>query len=162
MAQRKVYRSLVYKDLDTYIVVNGNKVRIEFRGGSLQPPINGIFVATDPDVIRAIDKDSGLGRSFICISSEGEPDPEPKDEDFDEDEPEEEPVKKPAKKTTPKPPVLETPPEAKLVEGVTTIQDAREYLLKNIEGLKPQNIPNPKSVENLAAKNGIVFPDLKY
>lgn len=157
MAQRKVYRSLVYKDLDTYIVVNGQKVRIEFRGGSLQPPINGIFVATNPDVIKAMDHDSGLGRSFTCIVSEGEPDPEPEDEDSDEDEPKVVPDKKPAKKAQ-----VHEIPEMKEVPGITTIQDAREYLLKEIEGLKPQNIPNPKSVENLAAKNGIVFPDLKY
>lgn len=146
MAQRKVYRSLVYKDLDTYIMVDGVKTLVQFRGGSLQPPINGIFVTQDPAVIKAMDKDRGLGTSFVCIASDGEPDPE------DEDE------KPKIRKEAPK--VFDAP-QMKNVPGIFTLQDVREYLLKEIEGLKPAQMPNAKSVENLAAKHGFVFPDLK-
>ena len=143
---RKVYRSLIYKTLDTYIMVDGQKTLIEFRGGTLQPPINGIFVTDNPNVIKAMDKDSGYGTSFTCISSEGDPKPE---------------------KAPPRGPVLKeevpkTPEviEKKTVPGITNIQEAKEYLLKNIEGLKLANMPNTKSVKNLMVKNGFEFPDL--
>lgn len=145
MAQRKVYRSLVYKDLDTYIVIDGVKTLIQFRGGSLQPPINGIYVTQDPKVIKAMDSDRGNGTSFICIASEGEEGPE-------------EDVKAEVKKE--KPQVFDQP-QMKQVPGIFTIQDVKEYLLKNIDGLKPVQMPNAKSVENMAAKHGLVFPDLK-
>jgi len=149
MAQRKSYRSLIYKDLDTYIMVDGVKTLIQFRGGSLQPPINGIFVTQDPKVIKAMDSDRGLGTSFVCISSEGVP------------EPEEGKGRAPKNNAPFGSNVPPDAPESKEVPGIFTIQDAREYLLKEIDGLKPANLPNPKSVENLAAKHGIVFPDLK-
>jgi len=142
---RNVYRSLIYKTLDTYIMVDGIKTLIEFRGGSLQPPINGIFVTDNPNVIKAMDKDSGYGTSFICISSEGDPE-----------------LLKVPKRTTP---VKETPKvpeviEKKTIPGITNLQEAKEYLLKNIEGLKLANMPNTKSVKNLMVKNGFEFPDL--
>lgn len=140
MALRKVYRSLVYKDLDTYVMVDGIKTLVQFRGGSLQPRINGIFVSDDADIIAAMDKDRGNGTSFTCISVTGEP--AKKAEPVKFAEPEEE-------------------NEVTQITGVTTLQEVREFLLKNVEGLTPAKMPNIKSVMNLAAKNGYEFPDLK-
>jgi hypothetical protein len=142
---RNVYRSLIYKTLDTYVMVDGVKTLIPFRGGSLQPPVNGIFVTDNPNVIKAMNKDSGYGTSFICISSEGDP------------EPEKAPEKTAPEKEAPKAPEVA---EKKTVPGITNLQEAKEYLLKNIEGLKLANMPNTKSVKNLMAKNGFEFPDL--
>lgn len=138
----KTYRSLVYKDLDIYIVVNGIKTLTEFRGGSLQPPINGIFSTSNPAYIEAMDKDSSNGIAFICVRSEGVPEP-PKTEPKNE------------KKVT------QTTVEKKTIPGITNLQEAREYLLKNIKGLTMANMPNAKSVTNLAEKHGFEFPDLK-
>ena len=138
---RKTYRSLVYKDLDTYVMVNGQKTLIQFRGGSLQPPINGIYVSDDPVVIEAMDKDRGNGTSFICILSEGAVE---------------------APKAEPKKATEEDPQEElQKVFGITNLQDAKNYLLKNIEGLTLSKMPNAASVKNVAAKNGIKFPELQ-
>jgi hypothetical protein len=141
MALRKTYRSLIYKDLDTYVMVNGTKRLITFRGGSLQPPINGIFVADDPDLIKAMDNDRGNGTSFICVQTSGSPEK--------------------AKSEALKAVQTEAPVEKTQIQGIKTLQEAKEFLLVNVEGLKAAQMPNSKSVLNQAAKNGFEFPDLK-
>lgn len=149
MAQRKTYRSLVYKDLDTYVMVNGVKTLVTFRGGSLQPPINGIFVASDPDLIRAMDKDSSNGISFTCVNVSGTPD-QPKGK-----------VEPKAEKTVVEKEVkVEVPGEKLQVTGIKTIQEAKEFLLANVGGLKAAQMPNGKAILNQAAKNGFEFPEL--
>jgi len=118
----------------------------QFRGGSLQPPVNGIFSTSNPDYIKALDNDSSNGIAFACIRSEGVPEKvkpiaDPKGETKDSATP------GPAKK--------------QIVPGITNLQEAKEYLLKNIEGLTMAKMPNAKSVTNLAEKHEIEFPDLK-
>jgi len=142
----KTYRSLVYKDLDIYIVVNGIKTLTQFRGGSLQPPVNGIFSTSNPDYIKAMDKDSSNGIAFACIRSEGVP---------EKAKTKTEPEGETKVSGTPE------PAEKKTVPGITNLQEAKEYLLKNIEGLTMAKMPNAKSVTNLAEKYEIEFPDLK-
>jgi hypothetical protein len=152
---RKIYRSIVYKDLSTYVMVNGQKTLVQFKGGSLQPPVNGTYVTDDPDMIRALDKDNGNGKTFRCIHSEGEPLPEEKPQVT---------VKVEAATMKVKPeaiPTIEKEAKEKEVPGIKTLQQAKEYLLKNIEGLSPSQMPNAASVKNQAAKHGIKFIDLK-
>lgn len=151
MSLRKTYRSLVYKDLDTYVMVNGQKVLIQFRGGSLQPAINGIFATSDPDLIRALDKDRGNGTSFKCIHVDGKEEPEPR-------KPETQKTKEPENKGDDEDQDKDS--ELKEVPGISTLQDARNYLLANVEGLKPSQVNNTGQVRACAAKNGITFPDL--
>ena len=152
MPQRKTYRSIVYKDLDTYVLVNGNKILISFRGGSLQPPINGIFTTADPDLIAAMDKDRGNGVSFRCVISEGEPDEQKQT------------GKQKAQKAEDKQPekTEDAPKDLKEVPGIATLQDARNYLLAlKIEGVTPSKVNTTAQVKKCAALNGINFTDLK-
>ena len=138
---RKVYQSLVYKTLDIYIVVNGKRKLIQFRGGSLEPRINGSYTTTDPDEIEVLDKDSANGICFKCSYSEGEP------------ERKEEPKQEPEKTNT------ET--KLKEISGISSLQDARNYLLANLTGLVPSKVNTTNMVKKVAADNGLVFTDLQ-
>jgi hypothetical protein len=141
MSIRKTYRSLVYKELDTYVLVDGVKRLIQFRGGSLQPRINGIYVTEDPKVIEAMDSDRGNGTSFVCIRSEGEPDEKKKT------------VKPVEKKKEPVEDIEEVP-------GITNLQDARNYMLSRFQDLRPSQLNNTIMVRAQAVKKGIKFTEL--
>ncbi|HBE43700.1 MAG TPA: hypothetical protein DDW27_21400 [Bacteroidales bacterium] len=158
MAIRKTYQSIHYIELDTYIMVDGHKKLIQFRGGSLKPRINGKYTTNDPKEIEVLDKDvQRPGASFKCIHSEGTPDkvakPKPemtevsKTEGPDEfkDQDEDKQVGSVGYKTIPE---------------VKTVQDARKYLAANVEGLTLSKLPNATAVKNAAAKNNILFPNL--
>jgi len=143
MSIRKTYRSLVYKELDTYVLVDGVKRLIQFRGGSLQPRINGIYVTEDPKVVEAMDSDRGNGTSFVCIRSEGESEPAEKKKT----------VKPAEKKKEPGEDLEEVP-------GITNLQDARNYMLSRYEDLRPSQLNNTIMVKAQAVKKGIKFTEL--
>jgi hypothetical protein len=158
MAIRKIYQSIHYIELDTYIMVDGHKKLIQFRGGSLKPRINGKYTTNDPKEIEVLDKDvQRPGTSFKCIHSEGTPDKVAK-----------------TKPGTPEVSKTEAPDELtdqdedtqvgsvgyKTIPEVKTVQDARKYLAANVEGLTLSKLPNATAVKNAAAKNNIVFPNL--
>jgi len=148
MGYRKIYQSLHYKDLDTYVVVNGQKVLIQFRGGSLQPKVNGKFTTTDQDLVKAMDSDSGLNTSFKCIYSEKIAEEKPRYTAEDEatlDAPEEKPE--------------ETKNEFTKVPGIKTIQAARTYIVENF-GIPASKMLNGVAVKEYAAEKKIVFVDL--
>lgn len=157
MSIRKTYQSLHYQELDTYVLINGQKRLVKFRGGTLRPKINGKISTDDPELIAALDKAKGNGVSFACILTEGEaPKTEKKVKEQEKDpEPEPEETKVPE----------ETPPlpDNKLTEvlEVTNLQEAKEFLVGAVEGLKPSQMPNAKSVLNQALKNNFSFPNLK-
>lgn len=160
--QRKVYQATNYQYLDTYVEVKGQKTLIQFRGGTLQPRLNGKFATDDPDVIAALDADInrlGAKASFKCIHSEEIPGP--KEENA------------PVKSTAPQSaaplgePVKDAPagdnaaPIAE-IPGITTVQDAKEYLLdKFADSVKISHLPNKDAVQKVAAEKRIKFVDLK-
>lgn len=168
MAVTKTYQSIHFIELDTYIMVGGNKKLIQFRGGSLKPRIMGRYTTKDPDEIVALDRATRRpGASFKCIATEGAPDvvesprPGPKPpapppgptkeqselqgEAPDQDERED---------------LTEATEGLKLIPEVTTVKAAREYLANNIEGLTLSRLPNLAAVKNAAEKNNIAFPNL--
>lgn len=162
--QRKVYQATLYQYLDTYVEVNGQKTLIQFRGGTLQPRLNGKFATDDPNVIAALDADIkrlGAKASFKCIHSEEIPDP--KEENA------------PVKSTAPQsaapqvePPAADDVPAgdnaAPIVEipGITTVQAAKEFLLEKYpEDVKISHLPNKEAVLKVAAEKRIKFVDLK-
>jgi len=155
---RKVYQSIHYQVLDTYIEVNGKRMLIKFRGGSLKPRINGKFITTNPDIITVMDEDAERpGASFRCILSQNLPDSHNETEKVQES----------AFKVMPEPNIEEPEVEKskksnglRKVYEVKTIKDAREYLVGNVEGFTNSKLPNAIAIKNAAAKNNIVFPNL--
>jgi hypothetical protein len=145
MATRKTYQLIHYQSLDTYVSVNGKKVLIQFRGGSLKPKINGKFTSTDPDVIAAMDKGMlAPGAAYRCIDT------------FTDDKPVSAPKNEEPQSTS-----EEGPEGFQKVEGITTIQMARDYLLKNIDGLVAAKLPNGNAIREQARIHKIEFTDLK-
>ena len=172
MAIRKIYQSIHFIELDTYIMVGGHKKLVQFRGGSLKPRINGRYTTNDPKEIEVLDKDAQRpGASYKCIHTEGTPDIVTLKK--------EQPVK--AKAEDNPAPATTDAAEAgakdseefkdqgedlagsvgyKTVPEINTVQDARKYLADNVEGLTLSKLPNATAVKNAAAKNNIVFPNL--
>lgn len=160
MAQRKVYQAVDYQYLDTYVMVNGQKTLIQFRGGTLSPKMNGKYSTDDPAVIAALDGDikrSGSRASFTCIHTEELPDADG--------------AKKP--KVVPIPdsgaPAGDgNPPDGdhKLpvteIPGIETVQAAKEYLLDKFKDeVKISHLTNKEAVIKVAAQKNIKFTDLK-
>lgn len=145
---KKTYISLSSRHLELYIMVNGKKRLVRFTGGSINPPMNGTYSTDDSETIKALDKDSAYGKLFTCqYVIEQASDEKPQNEAPEKEETENSTSEKPEK--------------IKEIPGIKTLQEARDYLLKNIEGLTPSKIPNATAVKNLALKYGLKFPELK-
>ena len=166
MATRKTYQSIHFIELDTYIMVNGHKKLIQFRGGSLKPRINGRYSTSDPAEIEVLDKDvKRAGASFKCVYQEEIPDkvitkPEQTGEASIKDKPVEK-KQEPEEFKDQDDNVLPESIGVKTVPDITAVQDARKYLVANVEGLTLSKLPNITAVKNAAAKNNIVFPNLQ-
>jgi hypothetical protein len=156
MALRKTYQSIQYIQLDTYVVVNGQKVLVQFRGGSLQPRTFGKFNTDNQELIAAMDMDSGNGKSFKCIHSEEIESPVIED-------PKPLVIKE---APAPKPEVTEVPEEKQAevkpftsVPGITTVQAAKQYMADTF-GIALSKMPNGAAVKKQAEANKVKFPDL--
>lgn len=71
--KQKTYQSTQAIQLDTYVKVKGQRVLIEFRGGTYDPRKNGLYRTNDPTIIAALDADiERVGRNctFKCIHEE--------------------------------------------------------------------------------------------
>ena len=147
---RKVYQLNHFQLLDTYILVNGKKKLILFRGGSLKPKINGKFATTDPAEIAVMDEGAKRpGAAYRCILSDTVPDDKPK--------------KVPEQKVDKEPALVETTMASagmKVVPEINSVKDARNYLVENVKGYTISKLPNMTAVKNAAAKNNILFPNL--
>ena len=128
----KTYQAIGYQTYDMYVKIDGKITLISFRGGSLRPAINGTFQTSDPKLQGILANDSAKNITFKEIGT------------FD-DEAEKE----------------EATGELLNVEGVITVQGAREYLLANVPGATQASLPNKTAVLALAEANKIVFIDLK-
>lgn len=158
---RKVYQSVHFQTLDTYVMVKGQKVLIQFTGGSLKPKINGTYSTSDPDVIAAMDKGIVPDAAYKCISVDTTPDPpsaKPSEPAAKEDPPAKDLANVPDKDPEGAPPADGS---FKEVPGIATVQAAKDYLLANIEGLTQSRLPNGTAVKAVAAENKIHFTDLK-
>lgn len=148
MAQRKVYQSIVYQHFSMYALLeDGTKIKVAFTGGTLQPPRNGTYFTSDPEVIKALDKpETGYGKTYKCIAVEHDVEPEAGDQAEDDES-------------------LDTPEapdhsDFMKVSGIKTAQKAKDYLLSNVAGLTGVMLPNLKAIKKIAEENKIVFTDL--
>lgn len=142
---RKTYQATQAMQLDTYCLVDGQKVAIEFRGGTIQPRINGKYITTDPKVIAQMDADiQRVGAnvaSYKCIHEEVI------DEGWEE-------------------PQTGNPSNLLAVPNIQTVTAAREWLINASEtgvikkGITPSMIKNRQDVLKFATDNNVNFLDL--
>jgi hypothetical protein len=172
MGVRKIYQAIEFRTLDTYEMVGGNKMRIEFRNSSPAPNARGQYTTEDPNVIAALEKSASFNVSYKCIHSETSGDPTP--------------APRPKAAAPAQPPADDKEPEGAAddtgagndaegkedpnaggnagdgvteVPGIATIQAAREYLVANC-GATASKLPNGPAVKKFAAEKKINFVDL--
>ena len=143
--KQKTYQSTQAIQLDTYVRANGQKVLIEFRGGTYDPRKNGLYRTSEPSVIKALDADIeriGPNCTFKCIHEEV----------LLEDE---------AEKSNLKEPLTE-----KEIPGIKTVTAARGWLVDAsfegiiTRGITSSMIKNRTDVLRFAEENKITFTDL--
>jgi hypothetical protein len=144
---QKTYQATSAIQLDTYCLVDGQKVAIEFRGGTITPRRNGIFQTSDPKLIAQLDADiARVGEevaSYKCINITTLEEGEPGNTGYMPDD----------------------LPE-KNVPDISTVTAAREWLLSASEsgeirkGITPSMIKNRVDVLRIAGENKVNFTDL--
>jgi hypothetical protein len=143
--KQKTYQSTRFIQLDTYVLVNGQRVLVEFRGGSIEPiRRNGIFSTSNADLIKQMDADIeriGADRaSYKCIHEEV----------LIDDLPEKDNIVLPERSVT----------------DIKTVTAARGWLLDASEagtitkGITSGMIKNRTDVLRIAGENNVKFPDL--
>ena len=139
--KQKTYQATQAVQLDTYVSVNGQKVLIEFRGGTLDPRINGRYQTSNPDIIAALDADIvrvGPACTFKCIHEELLIEDDPLSDDLTEKE----------------------------IPGVKTVTAAKTWLVEASEqgiikkGITAGMIKNRTDVLRIAAENKVTFTEL--
>jgi len=138
---QKTYECTKAMQLDTYVLVKGVKLPIEFRGGTIEPRKNGTYSVSDVDIIEALDADiARVGSevaSYRCIHEE----------------------------------VLlldnpETGPTKQLVPDIKTVTAAKEWLITASatgiikEGITSSMIKNRTDVLTICEETGIEFTEL--
>lgn len=126
----------------TNVLIQGKIFRVRFaelRDG------DSYYATSDKEVIEALKAHDGFGRDFVI---------------FKEEEPKGEKILTQRIEIESKEDVAEDTVEAKsIVEDVTNISQAREYLIS--KGVIIQKLRTPKSIMKWANEMGIEFPNLK-
>ncbi len=140
----KTYQSLQFLIYQKVVLIDGRNVISDFTGGVTTPNrSNGLFTTSDEKLQKALEKDIGYGKAYICISKE--------------------PVKEePIKEETPE--VVKDegeidPIQFKAVKDIVNAQQARDYLAKTFEGVTYGMLKNKLKVLAIAEEYKIEFPD---
>lgn len=140
---RKTYQTM-YNILQLqhwFKLKNGRKVLVEFLGGGFKPrKTHGRFATDNPELIEAMESSGDYNKQFKLYS-------EVEVEDVSDVIDQSNVVKLGA-------------PELKEVGGITTVQAAREFLVKNFTEVTYSMVPNKLAVLKEAEKLGLVFLDL--
>ncbi len=142
----KTYRSIRYIHYQKVVTIEEKNFICDFMGGVATPiKVPGTFSTTDITLQKALEKDVGYGKEYICISK-----------------PEKVPVEKPIVETveSTKEETKEIPEvEPQIVEGIVNAQQARDYLTKTIEEVTYAMVKNKPMVIEVAKKYNVEFPD---
>jgi hypothetical protein len=140
--KQKTYQSTQAIQLDTYVMINGQRTLIEFRGGTYDPRKHGLYRTSNEDIIKALDADiarvGAANCTFKCIH----------EEILVDDEEEREPVTE------------------KNIPNVKTVTAAKAWLVEASEqgiitkGITTGMIKNRTDVLKIAGENGVTFTDL--
>ncbi|MEC7753778.1 MAG: hypothetical protein VYB44_07095 [Bacteroidota bacterium] len=122
---------------------------VEFKGGTRSQGnlVPGTFKTDDPDIIKSLEESKNFNKKWKLI--------------FDSNSPQTKSTSK-AKNTEPEVNlnVDNADNDSKTFPEVTTGQEAKQILLKEIEGLKVSEVNSKKQILEVAHKNGISFPNL--
>jgi hypothetical protein len=156
----KTYQSIVFKELHRQVIVEGNKVAVDFTGGVNYPKTkNGIFTTNDVNIQKAMEADKSFNKAFRLIYKQGEVVYEDKPALTDKEHiktlyAQIEELKAKLAKYEKKSVV----PVIKPIEGIINAQQARAYLIKEV-GIDKKRLPSPVSIRNAGLKNNVSFPD---
>lgn len=172
----KQYESLRFSQESIILNVKGKTRRVNFTGGVSGPKGKGGTLTTeDVAVQKALEARSDFARRFKIVSShDTDHEREVKAlKDLDELKklatpevhilPVEEPGKELAPSSIPVPDTPDAPAATgdSELEAVINAQQAKEYLIKKIEGTTFRQVANKTMILALAAKYGIKFPNWK-
>ncbi len=140
---KKTYVSTRTISLNTSVIdKNGKAHQIAFEHGTTTPFVRfGKFSTTDPIIQEALEKDGGFNKLFALESvEEDKKAPETPAQDPDKGD--------------------KTPEEGTSLEEITTVAQARDYLVGLNDGLSKTYLKNKEVVLEEAEKRGIKFPNL--
>ncbi len=129
--------------IDQRIVNAGNKTGIICLS---EKQIDDSLADKTPDVVQTKTGENRFINEVQATEIEGNPDKP--DADTGDTSPADQP---------PPPPVIT---QKKEVPGISRVQDAKEWLLKNIDGLKTRDVTNKDQITRVASDNNIIFVDL--
>jgi hypothetical protein len=145
----KVYRTVSILELHTCFIVEGRRIDVAFLGGTRVPAFRGGSYGTYNTKLQfAMERHSGFGTKYTLV--------------YDQAEAEKvEPVIEVTKdEITPEVnPVLTTATSGSMVNGITSGQKAKAWLLENIENITSSMLKNNVEVRKVAFKHNVVFPD---
>ncbi len=140
---KKTYVSTRTISLNTSVIdKNGKAHQIAFEHGTTTPFVRyGKFSTTDPIIQEALEKDGGFNRLFALESVE-------------------ETKKAPAAPAQGSDGGNKDPENNTALEEITTVAQARDYLVGLNDGLTKTYLKNKEVVLEEAGKRGITFPNL--
>lgn len=141
MAKRvnKVYQHAHLLSLTTPVKAGNKVVVVEFDGGNSYPRSNGKYSTNDPEVQKALEESPRFKKDWHLL----------RETSLEEEEPE---VEEPAGK--------DPEGEEEVIEGITTVQAAKDYLTKEY-GATSREVSNREKVLDYAASKNVVFKDLE-
>jgi len=130
----KVYQAIQFLKLTTYIKIDGKDFEVEFTGGVKSPRReNGKYSTIDPKVQQALEDSPAYGIKWRLVYDSGEPEAPSFVEEKEE-------------------------VDLKIVDEVTTAQEAKDYL-KNEYELGWKEVPkNTTEIKDFAKQHRITFP----
>ena len=163
---RKTYMSKYKSGLQIYAYIGGKPVLCEFKNASrFNKNIRGTFTTNNPELIEALEKDSGFNVKYILLDTKEDEsgvvdalevrgmEINPKEEI-----PEPAPVKK-VREVKPEKPSVQVAPSVQVVskEDVKNVQEAKEWLRRNFKDLTFKKLSNKEIILEVAKEKNVHF-----
>lgn len=150
---RKTYQSIRYPYYYTNVVVDGKIIRISFESASRRGAhyINGKYSTSDPKIQKELEKSPSLNIEYRILEERVLEDDNPEGNN---------PTINPADLEDINP-ANPNDPSLKIVEEITMVQDARDWLIKNIKEVTHRQVRNRAQILQVAKEHKVKFPNLK-
>ncbi len=151
----KTYQSIQYPYYYTNVVIDGKMIRIGFESVSKRGSyyIYGKFGTSDPRIQEELEKSPAFNVRYRLIDTKEYNDGNPMDTpQGDSDKTSQDDTKFPSSKD---------PDDKQSVPEVTRVQEARDWLVKNINEVTYTQVRNKEMVLRVAKEYKVSFPNLK-
>ncbi len=148
MRQIKTYRLKGRVTSSSYpYTINGDLFWAKFGGGQLSPVFKaGEFITNDSTIQVALENSINFNSAYYLASTKEIP---PTQKEIEQKEAQDLLI------DSKEPPILT------MIDGVSTVKEARDYLTKEFSSeVTGKNFPNKTSILNFAATKNIEFPNL--